>query len=356
MILYIVLLVMLMCGGFLEVYRKVTTENSIVSVRNKLRIQYYAIPLVIILFLGVFREISVGYDSVSYYNSYWLQSDRYSWSDLLTNFSIDNGFYIILKLIAIFTDDYWTVRTILFLLTIIPYISFIKSESPYPTVSLLIFVGLSMLTLIFGILRQALAGAICVLAYQQIKKKSWVKCLVLILIATTIHKTAIMCALMIFIYFTRIKKVSGFRLIVLSALSYSVFAVAIPIISVLYNNGNYVGNHGSNGGYGRLLFMIVVYAIIICMFRLITEKDDDLGFLFDLSSGALIIQCGALQWALLTRTTVFFSIYWCILIPKLLYKLTQRQRVILFSILAVIFGFMFIYTIDDVNLFVMHQF
>lgn len=354
MTLYVVLFVFLLLYGLLEVSNISIEENM---PQKRKHWNYAHIPFFIIIFMGVFREVSVGYDSDSYYVSYWLQIDRYTWHEILTGYSKNNGFLFVLKVIALFTDDYWIARVALFLLTFGLYFAVIKNESPYPTVSLLIFVGLSTLSLMFGILRQALAGAICFSAYKQLKRGSWLKCVILILVSATIHKTALLCLFMPVFRVIRMKKFSELKLVCLSALAYIVFVVAIPFVTFFYEDGRYLNVGLRNGGYGMLFCMMGVIVLALHLIKKTKSRcDSDMSYIFNLSCCALFVQIGAIQWSLLTRTTIYFSIYWCILFPELLSKLPQKKRVTYFLILATVFGFLYFYTLDDVNLFVMHRF
>lgn len=355
MTLYIVLFALLCITTAIELGQK--QERSVVGIRTVSMHTTALIPLLLFVFLGVFREVTVGFDAQTYYNNYWLKTDSYTWKYLFTNFSIDNGFALLLKVLSLFTDNWWFARALLFLLTFLLYYKVIAKETPYPSMSLIIFLGLNMLGLMFGILRQALAGAVSLIAYNQLRKGSWCKCLLLILIACTIHKTALLCVFMLVLHLLRMKKLSGIKLIAFSLLSYGVIFLAIPIITRLYAGSRYYGIAGSNGGYGMLLFIIAILLLLGYLMRITDAyKDNELIYLFNLSCGAFFIQVGALQWSLLNRTTVFFSIYWCILIPKLIARLPQRKRWICYFAVIVLFGFMFFYQLTDVELFVMHKF
>lgn len=355
---YVTLVIILFFCGLLEI--NYTGGNITASPSNTLarRKNIYAIiPVILLLYLGIFRETTVGVDGETYRVYYWLQLDRFSWSYLLSDFSGDNGFFVVLKVISLFTDDWWLARAILYTFTFSLYYVAIDEETPYPSVSILMCFGLGMITLMFGILRQVLAGAVTMLAYKQLKKNSRLKCLLLILLASTIHKTAFICIYMLVIHLLEHRKISGLKLIVLSLLSYAVFIAAVPMLSRLYADSRYETIAGSNGGYGMLLFMTVVVTFISYLMRITKAySDKELINLFNLSCGALLVQIGALQWDLLTRASILFSIYWCILIPKLIYRLPKYRRLQCYITFFVLFGFMFFYQITDAETFVGHTF
>ncbi len=358
MIAYIVLFsILLICGIYEVCNRSRTTVLGDTVVKYQPKKYYLIIPILFVLVMGIFRETTIGYDSETYYIYYWACIDKYSWAYLFTHFSIDNGFYIILKLIAIFTSDWWFARAILFLITFLLYYDIVREYSPYPATSLIIILGLSMLGLMFSILRQALAGAISLYAYKYIKKKRVLASIIIILIATTIHKSALLCFFVLAVYMLRRKKISTIQLITFSIITYLIFLVCIPFVTMLYADSRYENIATHDGGYGMLAFMIVVTIIIIRMIKLSgSDKDSEIGFLFNISCGAIFVQIGALIWSLFNRASVYFSFYWCLLIPKLLYRLPQKKRRIYFLIVAVLFGFMFFYQIAEVEKYVFHKF
>lgn len=353
MTLYYILFFTLMLFGFLEVICPIVDNNEIRFRQKRFsNIKYVILPFFLILFMGVFRETTVGYDHDSYYYSYWLQRNRYSWSELFCDYSIDNGFYLILKIIGLFTDDYWVARAALFSLTFLLFFFVIKKESPYPTVSLLIFVGIGMIGLMFGILRQTLAVAICFVASDQFRKKNWGIGVLLIIVAITIHKTAFWGVFILLAYALKIRKLSGRGLVVLSIVVYVAFHLTMPFLL-----GEYANTVLQNGGYNMLLFMTIV---LVMLFHLMTMTDSnqvfELAMLFNLSCGSLMVQLGAIQWSLLTRTASYFSVYWCLLFPRLICKLSLSRRLMYYFVLVVLFGVMFFFQLDAENFFVMHSF
>lgn len=360
MLLYVVLFLILLWSTMWELNLAPETRLPTVFSKPCAKRIWSALPVIMIFLLGIFRETSVGHDAQSYYDDYWCMRDNYSWIKLATDFTMDNVFFAILKIIGMFTSDYWVARAVLFTGTFAIYYAVIWKESPYPAMSIIVFLGLSSLGLMYGILRQALAGSICFLAYTEIKK-SWKKCVVLVLLGAMIHKSAIVCALMLLLYYLgikfKIKKCNGLQLLFLSTIVRIGFFVAIPIIISLYSGGSYADIAMADGGYSMLIFMVVMFILLsYLMYITGTKEDAELAFLYNLSCGALLLQVGALQWALLNRITVYFSIYWCLLFPKLICRLPKCQKMSFSLIVVVLFGFMFFYQLSDVEMFVMHSF
>lgn len=355
---YVVLFAILVFYGIYEISRKPIMAVPKGMVNNYRSKNFYLIiPVIVILIMGIFRETTVGYDSETYYKYYWICIDDFSWPYLFTHFSIDNGFYIVLKLIAIFTRDWWLARAILFVITFLLYYYFITEYSPYPIMSLIIVLGLALLGLMFSILRQALAGAITLFAYKYVHRNKGINSIIFILLAATIHKSALVCLYIILLYKLKLKKFFGFKLLLYSVIVGIIFTIVVPIIIKLYADSRYEGIAAHNGGYGMLLFMITVTILILLLFEITNKKQDlEMGFIFNISCGAIFLQIGALIWELLNRITIYFSFYWCLLIPMLIYKLPKNWRIAYYIIVVVLFGFMFFYQISEVDKFILHQF
>lgn len=155
---YIILFVLLSLGGFIEISK----DKKYYFIARK-EINFYNLYLFIcvayFVALGVFRETTVGWDSDNYFTYYWNYAYNLSWKDILLRFSGDNGFYFICKLIHQFTNDYWVFRAIIFCITFLLYFYVIKKETNNVCIGLLIFMGAAQFSLIYSILRQALAGA-----------------------------------------------------------------------------------------------------------------------------------------------------------------------------------------------------
>lgn len=357
MIPYILLFVCMLFCSLMEVKSQGTQILKLGFTKKRaVKSIYVILPALMILLLGFFRDAYMGYDSETYKIYYWDRVDTYSWIKLLLSFSIDNGFFLLLKVIKLFTDDWWLCRAIIFVITFGLYYKGIEKDNPYPSMALMIFCGLSMLTFSFSILRQAIAGAICVHAYHQCQKGSMFKGVLLIFLAATFHKLSFISLLIPIIFMLRKKRFSGLKLVILSILSGLLCFVLIPIVVSIYAGGRYADAHQSEGGYGKLLFIIVVIIYTSRLLYRTTEKGTSDEILFNISCCALFAQVDALQWGLFTRSVGMFSVFWCMLIPRLINKLPSKERIIHLGIVTVLFGFMFFYQMNDVDMYIFHHF
>lgn len=357
MLLYISLLVTF---GVASIFEFLQSEKILKIVTSR-RILFFGtaaiIPFLFFVALGVFRETSVGADAKTYFFNYWLRIDDISWTKIFTDFSKDNGFYFLLKVISVVTDDWWVARAILFILSFSIYYAVIGTETPYPSVSMIIFLGIGFLGMLFGILRQVLAGAITLLAYKQSLYGAKARGILLLLLAVTFHKTSILFILAIILLKFNKNKFSMMQIIVMLGVSYVFFAAIIPFIINTYANSRYELVATSNGGFVRLLFFVMIVCVSYHLFDQTDANDDEeCCFLFNISCCTLFIQMGALQWSLLTRVTNFFSVFWCLLLPKLIEKLPSEKRLLYYLIIFILFGVMYLSLLPDIGEYVIHKF
>lgn len=350
MVVYIALYAILCVFGFVEMQSVSNGKNKTVKV-------VYSFAFIIVLAVGVFREINVGNDANSYYDSYWSVVKNRSFGKVFLDFIHDDfGFYLITKVIQCFTTDYWVYRAILYVVTFTLYFITLKNNSRYICLSLLIFLSSSMLNLMFGILRQALAGAICFFAYNFLKKNRNFIFIILVLLATTIHKTAIISLFLICFKICDCKKINKLQLSILMLLCGVIMIVVFPVIVRLYGGGRYSNDLGFNGG----IFLFA--AILIEIFVIDTATPDkvwenkEVVFEYNVSCMTMLVQVSALFWALITRTRSYYSVYFAILIPNILKEIDQKNRMMWFVVLVVGFGVMFFKQIGDANLYIFHHF
>lgn len=161
------------------------------------------IKFILIAFLLLFvvmglRDVNtVGTDSSGASGSYpviFRRYGQYAWSSLYSdnseNFNI--GFKYITKLLYVVTDgDYQMYVTIIMLFVVFSYVRFIKKYSPSPIQSVLYFLGLLYFTLLFDVLKQALAMAILLYAFDGIVERRPVRFVFFVLLAALFHFPAL---------------------------------------------------------------------------------------------------------------------------------------------------------------------
>ena len=158
---------------------------------------------ILIAFLLLFavmglRDVNViGNDTSGTFGSYpnfFRRIGTTEWNDLTgkNNDFYNIGFTYLTKLLyGITRGDYQLFISIISLLVMISYMRFIGKYSPSPIFSVLCLLGLLYYTFLFDVLKQALAMAVLLFAFDAIVKKRPIVFIVLTLIASLIHSPAL---------------------------------------------------------------------------------------------------------------------------------------------------------------------
>lgn len=291
------------------------------------------------------------------YKIYWFNYvQNYTFGELALMIKSDNGFYILTKLIRLVTNDYWVWRSVIYALTFTLIHISINRSSKYVSLGMLIyFCTLHVMTC--SLIRQALAIAICFAGYTFfLSKEKYMRFLLCLLLAMTMHKTALICILMLCFRLIGKKQMSNVAVIVLSVLSLLVFLVLIPIAINIYDNGAYIDSKETGGA--NLLILIVVITVILGMDmrKQGLNKNKEVSYIFNLEACTVFTQVGALRLAIFTRIKSYFSIYLTLLIPEIINSTTDiRRRIQYMTIIIAGFG-IYAFAITGFPEYVMHVF
>lgn len=153
--------------------------------------------LILFCVMGLRDVNTCGNDSSGSNGSYpiiYRNVGRADWSELYNvgeiNYNV--GSTHLQKLIYDLTDgDYQTYVSIIALFVMFSYMRFIRKYSPSPIQSVLYLFGLMYFTLLFDVLKQAVAMSVLLFAFDAIIEKKPIKYILLVLLATTFHFPAL---------------------------------------------------------------------------------------------------------------------------------------------------------------------
>ncbi|MBK7134064.1 MAG: EpsG family protein [Bacteroidales bacterium] len=227
--------------------------------------------------------------------------------------------------------------------------SFIKhnSESFYSV--LLAYYSFMYLSLQLGMIRQGLTVVIFYLSIEYLVKGDFLKYMLLIALAVTLHQSAI---ILIPIYFFIRKTFSIKLLVTLFVIGLCLYLMKIDIVSILvrlltvigqrmsaktvyYLNNGVINNFLGVGFFDRLMIVIV---LIIARIRLIklNEYTKHINVSFNLALFNVLLQIYAFNLTMFTtRIRYYFIIFFFIVISKYISSFTKKSnKLILISILS----------------------
>lgn len=300
--------------------------NSFSINNKKLKIIYCCINYIPLAVVLGFRDRTVGTDT-NMYHSMFVNIAKYDfeWS-YLDGQLLEIGYRLINKLISFFVaDDNIAIMLIAFI-TIGGFAVFFYKNSCNIWLTTFLFVGFGYYIETYNTMRQVLACMIiCNAVFLFLKEKKYIKWIISILIAATIHFPSI-----IFLGFTKVLPLNKKKLII----------YILPLILIYFfidNFGEYfilLNDTGKYGGYFSSennvlsindILKIMLFLGTICWGyykrNLFNEKEKKIlaicGIFLIYASGCILMKS---KIEIFYRFVQYFSIYFCVLCPFVLKK------------------------------------
>lgn len=221
--------------------------------------------------LSVFRDISIGTDYKSYYSivSGLQKVDFANVADYADKNYIEIGFIFFSKLLLSIWDTPLFVFAIYYLIIISGIVFFAYKCKANPFFSLYLFVTFSMFNQSLNVMRQFLAASIILYALVFLKSEKRYLCVFLMLVAATIHSSAIF-GIILFIAYEWKKDLSKICVLIV-IVSWLASSVGMPLIRLIVSFTGYeqylVKELSSESGVGLLMNLM-----IFCLFLLFRKQ------------------------------------------------------------------------------------
>lgn len=307
--------------------------------------------------IAMLRKYTIGIDLEVLYTPVFYRLKNLSFLQL-NNIGLETGYLLINKIISLFSSDIQILIIITSLFTFPIYGWFFYRNSKDVAMSTLFFMIACTYYMELNVVRQALAISFILIAFECLKNKKTISCVIFILIATSIHASAIVCLLMI--PFMKIKfKKSYFIYIFIVLILFMIFMN--PIIKIYSNISSSLGLSNNkdydiyleNDKYGvghvnlvsisNVLFFGMVY--ILGYYVLLVKKDEKeaeekkYDFLLFMVAMAFITNFLSLKMSILSRLTLYFIPFVFVMLPEALLAMKNRKNRQLIAFILFIFVF-----------------
>ena len=351
MALYISIAIFLIAGMLLEftANRKeatVTEENSRLKKENKhtfYQLAFFLITIFVLWFLTAFRSEWIGNDTFNYLTYFQIYSD----SGINPDSRIEIGYQILNILVAkISHNPYFflgAVATICYVGTGI-YI--------YKYSDNLVFSTVLLFPVAYGFfatgLRQAIAMVICLYIYQSIKNKRLGLAILLILLASSFHTSAL---LMLVFLFHRLIPKKPFWVIPLTAIlvALSISGVMDNVFETILGNsyyGEYYENEGLTSGWLSISYYtiraLVFYGIAFLSYE---KKVKENSLVLSLFTMLLVTIAFGFSINVFTRATNYFLLISMVELPNAIHRGGLKHKKILMFLLGFIMVLYFLVTL-----------
>lgn len=202
---------------------------------NKIQKHFLRLAFVALFIIMAFRNTSVGTDTYTYsilYNYVSKASIPY----IISNFfalDIELGYALLMKIISLLNGSYYTFQIFISFLFCLLMYRFIRDNMNNTITGVILFISLGLYLTTFNITRQMLAVALVANAWTFLKKSQYIKFVIYVIIAVTIHLSSIISIFIFAAYAIRNNR--KLYLIIL------IFVLCLPFI--FYNVISIVSNY-----------------------------------------------------------------------------------------------------------------
>lgn len=270
-----------------------------------------------------------------------------SWSSVLKIekfLNYERGFVIFCKLVASIWYDQQFFLFISAFSSLFPLFLFIYKKSENALMSMTIYMGVPAFLIIYSGIRQGIAIGLCFLALLFIKeKKNKIKNIVvfilIVLLATTFHSSAIVFLLTLPLYYLNLGKTSRWLTVVILPFIYICRFWIFNILSKIFKDDAVVEDTGA-----ITLLLVFVGIYIICILFSSTD-DKEYNWYMNMFYVACVCQVFSGVYNTAMRIGYYFMIFLVVLLPKLVSQLKYNDRFIFRIGVKLAFGTFALYSI-----------
>lgn len=291
----------------------------------------------LLFFFMAFRgNFTADYDN--YYTYFLRVANNYSIIDILSfkhRFVMEHGFVLLGKIISYISTSKIFYHSVISAILLLLYFKGFK-ESKNIWLAIFVFVNLGDYFGAMNLFRQALCAAVIFAGYKLLIEKKYIKFILVICVAATIHTTALILIPLLLVWKTPIKrnKIIAFSCITVGAwIILPYFIQLVMYLFPAYQNYSY----GMGGGSIYACFAMIAILLFV-LYSIKFEIQD-----FDYNSTENIILFNSLLLALMflilgvrvymcTRIVYFFRPFVCVLVANILSQYKNAKHRAIFTV------------------------
>ncbi len=311
--------------------------------KSKKNIYLTICGLCIIFVMGLRSRLSGTGDTDFYYGLFErVKNNSQNLFDYLSNITdgkdllfSEIGFSIYIWVLSrVFSDAQWLLIVSAVIMTVCT-LKFISKHSEDVTLSLVMFLCLGLFTFNMNGLRQCLSMSICLFAYDFIKEKKFMPFVLILILAMSFHKSALIFGFSFLLIFVKPKL--NHVLVFLTALA--LFIAFADDISFLYDSltgEDYSGGESfDSGGY----ITIAIYLIIIVVTLLFNKNWNNSQLFLPLLLTVVGVSLYVIRYTsvqIYERISYYFYFYTILLLPSVISKFESRSKVVINAVVSIL--------------------
>lgn len=298
------------------------------------KIYFILVTIQLALVVGLRANI-IGIDTINYG---WIfkQASLMNLKDILYKpTEIEKGYMIFQYIVSRFSTDFNVFLTIVSFIFMSSIGFIIYKNSPEPCLSFIFFIGLGFYTFSMTGVRQTLALAIVLFSFEFIKKRKIIPFILIVLLASSIHFSAI-----VFLpaYFIAYKKITKLYVVMASVTIPASFLFKESIFSFLSKVSGYGYEYFENEGpYVLIILMITVFIAGFIQRESVLERDPDNIIFYNMSLVSIILGMLTFVNPSALRAAYYYHMYLILFIPEIIMSIKDRKlRRIIYGISLIV--------------------
>lgn len=305
---------------------------------NKRKKIYMIIVSIALIIVSAIRHYTVGVDTEQYAKAYQIirNIDFFNYSTL----RYEVGFFSICKFLNYFTDNYQALMicTSFFIFGTMGW--FIYKNSKDVIMSSILFITLNYYALYMSAMRQAIAVAILAIAFELLKKKKYIKYIILVLIASLFHQSAVVMLLLIFFTDKKFKVKNIYATIIISI---SAFLLANSVFNVITKIFPIYSGYGESQFFKANYFAALINTLVSLVILLVgvycnskSDEDKDKNLLAYIMCLNYIFYVITMKISIFSRVTIYFSYFSTIWLANSINNIQIKEQKILVQYIVVL--------------------
>ena len=375
MALYIGIMAAILIAGMLRVrfvYKRVAPVSGSGTVAQTIETEksHETRKLFTFIFLGVFwclcalKGHKIGSDTDAYIAIFdeaviWAETGSQGFlGGLFTNTTrYETGYIVLNRIIALLTDEVQWLFVVVAAFSMVVLYKLIVEDSRDPVLSVFLFISLRFQYFMMSGLRQGMAIFLCVIAFRFIKKRKLIPFVLLVLLASQFHMTAILFLMAYPLSYLRFKSTNVAIVTAAGVIVFLLFnQILTPILGILpeYYSGYTQSVRFAENKLGNILVAVIqTIFLIVSLFstyrmrnregrkQVFTKEYNEPDFMHFMILMSILLSLISLRATTLDRLYYYFWIFAVVYIPNVLREVRRIGDRVLLWLGTVIFTFLY---------------
>lgn len=246
----------------------------------------------------------------------------------------EKGFVLLNKFLSFISTNPQIILIFSSMVTYIALYIFIRRESKHYWISIILFLINGYYRLSMSAIRQMIAISILIFGYYALKEKKYIKYMIIATVAFSIHSSAIVPAIIIYIATLNWKKFYYKILLTISIVVMLSKDIIIKLVSMFFNFSRYIGSKYDDGINIASIMLVLMCLACLLVIYYSNKKDYNSNIFFKIEFIRLCMLLIALRLNSIDRMADYFFVFEIVGVTNALskYKYQNTRQILLISL------------------------